>query len=100
MNSRHNFFIGHKGTLSSIFRPTDIIYDSLYEMRIVLLTNGLRPVALGFPSFPGVTVGVINWDHRHTKIPDWKYTLQAWAARSRGRVYASLHHLCQRHGLV
>ena len=68
-------------------------------MRIVLLTNGLRPVALGFPSFPGVTVGVINWDHRHTKIPDWKYTLQAWAARSRGRVYASLHHLCQRHGL-
>jgi len=68
-------------------------------MRIVLLTNGLRPVALGFPSFPGVPVGIINWDSDHAEAPAWKHTLQIGAARLRGRVYGSLHHLCQHHGL-
>ena len=68
-------------------------------MRIVLLTNGLRPVALGFPGFPGVPVGIINWDNEHTETPAWKHILHVWAARLRGRPYSSVRHLCQSHRL-
>jgi len=68
-------------------------------MRIVLLANGLRPAALGFPNFPGVPVGIINWNDRHTELPAWKYALQTWTARLRRKPYTSVRQLCQDHRL-
>ena len=49
MNSRHNFFIGHKGTLSSIFRPTDIIYDSLYDNAHRAANERIETCSAGIP---------------------------------------------------
>jgi folate-dependent phosphoribosylglycinamide formyltransferase PurN len=65
------------------------------NVRIALLTNGLRPIAQGFPSFPGEPVGIINWDDSFVEVPTWKYALQTSAARIRRRPYGSLRHLCQ-----
>ena len=71
--------------------------------RIVLITNGMRPIAEYFATLPGIPVGVINWNDQATQTSGrlsnnrQKNKLHALV---RKRKYASLEHLCTSHKLL
>lgn len=68
-----------------------------------MITNGLRPFTLRFPSLAGQAVGIVNWGNSSAgfsadtllHLP----TIATAYARLRGREHASLGHVCHKHGL-
>lgn len=73
------------------------------ELRVVLITNGLRPFTLKFHRLSGQPTGIVSWvgDSSVRWVDALAYVppLARLYARLRGRQYASLAHFCRANGL-
>ena len=74
------------------------------SLRLVLITNGLRPVSRRFAALQGQPIGVVSWYGAESgglvkHIERFKLLARCYA-RLRKRQYVSLSHLCRENNLL
>lgn len=83
--------------------PEQASAASAQGLRLVLITNGIRPLTERFTELHGAPIGVISWDSSRAgglveHVAQYKWLARLYALLRRRR-YASLSHLCRENQL-